>query len=128
MKPVKIKYWGLFWLSKRGYLLFNGIGWLVAIGFCLIGVALNRLPPPRTLWHPDPVWGVANAFWWVILICLALQLIDAGLAWMKFAKREEEQEDLEEWLASADDEPPRVVEPSEAIRAKRTNVRRPRDS
>jgi hypothetical protein len=124
MRPVKIKYWGLMWLSKTGYLWFNGIGWLIATALAVVGAYLGFLPPFSTLWHQEPAWGFGNYLWWLFLACLAFQLIDAGVAWTKFAKKEEEQTRLESW--PEDEAPFQNPESSEAIRERQTHFRRPR--
>src|SRR5437867_2289667 len=117
MKPIKIKYWGILWLSKRGYLLLNGIGWLASLGLCVVCVFAGVLPPFSTLWRQDPAWGLANYFWWLFLVCLACQLIDAGVAWLKFAKEEDAQRLREEESAwQEDEEAIEPAEPSAAIR------------
>jgi hypothetical protein len=119
-EPVRIKYWGMFWLTKTGYLLFNGIGWIIAINMCVAGVIMGVLPPFRNLWDPDPTWGIFRFFWLFLLICMAGQCIDAGVAWMKFAKKEEEQENERQRRQSREEE---YDEPSEGIMEKPSGYR-----
>jgi hypothetical protein len=67
---------------------------------------MNVLPPVSCLWKPDPAWGIYAYFWWVLLACMAGQLLDVVLAWRKFAKKEEEMEERRrEEEGYYDDEP-----------------------
>jgi membrane protein implicated in regulation of membrane protease activity len=121
-EPVRIKYWGLFWVTRFEYVLFNAVGWFIALMLTAVGVFMGVLPPLRCLWQPDPAWGVFAYFWWVLLACIAGQFFDAAIAWRKFARREEEQRRRRDDSVYEDDEP----EASEGIMEKRSGYRRRR--
>jgi hypothetical protein len=118
-EPVRIKYWGLFWVTRFEYLLFNGVGWLIALSMCMIGVVMNVLPPVSCLWKPDPAWGVFAYFWWVVIACGVAQAFDVLIAWRKFAKEEEEMA-----LRYHDDDDERsegIMEKDSGYRRRRSN-------
>jgi hypothetical protein len=107
MKPVRIKYYGLFWISKRGYLLTTLA--LFVLGMVLFVVAWVLFarsrstvvwPPPfHWPWEAVPpgppasfaVW-IYHHFWTIIILLLFAEAIDILVMLRKFARLEAEQE------------------------------------
>jgi hypothetical protein len=94
VEPVRVKYWGMIWLGRRGYLLFNGIGWLLLVGILVAGVHYKLLPPFR--WPSDPPFvesgGVAafliNHLYDFVILGFIAQLLDAVVFYRSIAKKE----------------------------------------
>jgi hypothetical protein len=95
MKPVRIKYYGLFWLTKRTYLLLTlgaGLFALAAMLFFVL-VAGDHVPPFRWPWEPAPAnqdWFVSN-LWTILIVLLIAELVDILLTLKKFSDKEAEQ-------------------------------------
>jgi hypothetical protein len=98
MEPVQIRYYGLFWLTKSGYL----IGTLIAacgvvVGF-LMAYPTGYLPPPRWPWEPVPDPYLTGARGWLYnhlydlaLFCLVMEAIDIVVTLRRFARKEAER-------------------------------------
>ena len=103
MKPVRIKYYGLFWMTKRAYLLTTlAAGVFAVLVFTVLLVGANDVPPFSWPWEPMPAnlapgfrgWFY-HYFWSLILLFLCAEAIDILVTLRKFAAKEAEQE-LEE--------------------------------
>ncbi len=118
MKPVRIKYYGLFWISKRAYLLATLAAFLFAVaafGFVWVTAASWRGPftwPPPFRWPWEPIApdlppGTASwfyhFFWPFLLVMLLAEAIDIAVMLHKFARLEAEQE-VEAALAPDEDD------------------------
>lgn len=95
MDPVRIKYYGLFWLTKSGYL----IGTLIAVCGIIVAVLMaypaGYLPPPRWPWDPPPEYHLTgvrawlyNHFYDLVLACLVLEALDVVVTLRCFARAE----------------------------------------
>jgi hypothetical protein len=97
MKPVWIKYYGLIPMTRRGYLLTTTIAGVLAAGIFAAAFASGYLPPLSTLWQPVKLEGppalvwVYNHLYWIILVCLVLEVIDIYTVLRRFAQKEAEQ-------------------------------------
>jgi hypothetical protein len=100
MKPVRIKYYGLIWMTKRAYLLTTLILGLMVLAF-FGGIAVadaSRLPPFHWPWDPVPAnaapgfegWFVHH-FWTIIFVFCLAELVDILVTLHKFAQKEAEQ-------------------------------------
>jgi len=96
VQPVRIKLYGLFSVTRRGYLLQ-----LATAGLCLLALLLLRvfLPPLPNLTgaaHERP-WNVAFFLWflqnlhWVVLVLALLFALEAFIVLRKFARAEASQ-------------------------------------
>ena len=100
MKPVRIKYYGLIWMTRRTYLLTTLIlGLIVLIFFLLITVSgAARLPDFHWPWDPMPAnaepgfqgW-VTHYFWTIMVVFLLAEAVDILVTLRKFAEREAEE-------------------------------------
>jgi hypothetical protein len=106
MQPVRIKYYGLFWITRRGYLLATLAAAVFAVAvFAVLLVALPERtgpytwPPPfNAPWEPVPSVLPPGAFslfyhyfWTLILLLLLAEILDIVVVLRKFAKKEAEQ-------------------------------------
>src|SRR5262249_14395589 len=93
------KYYGLIWMTKRGYLLTTFFAAMFVLALGLIVGLLGLLPPLPGSGQPPPP-GLApgfttwfyNNFWWVILALLVLEAIDILTVLHKFRRKEAEQQ------------------------------------
>src|SRR5262245_17793293 len=98
MKPVWIKYWGLIWMTKRGYVVtLTMAGCVAAVILAYAGLA-GRLPALSTLWEPEPAKArlgaggfLYNYLWWIIGICLVAQILDSIMVFRRFAEAEAQE-------------------------------------
>ena len=122
MEPVRIKYYGLFWMTKRTYfILLLGIAFLVAVLFASFAV-VGMVPPvrwpgqPLVLRQPGIFPWVVNNFYPIILALLVAQALDVLFVVRAFAKKEAEQKArLDKLAASRPTRTPAVAD-SEGIR------------
>lgn len=102
MELVRIKYYGLFWITKRAYLIATALGVLFLVAACgfflwLSWAGLGSLPPWRWPWEPPtrPALNfggwVFNYFYWIILVGVFLEMIDILVVLRRFAHKEAEQ-------------------------------------
>jgi hypothetical protein len=123
MGPVRIKYWGLMWLTKPTYLVLQSIALflcavLTAIGLWAVLVTDRLLPqvPPGLM---DVLIGM---FWAVGLIAFPLECVETYVMLRKFARAEAE---LQAKLAALDDSEPAPFAPSSTALQSPTNVSPP---
>jgi hypothetical protein len=124
MKPVWIKYCGLIWMTKRGYLIALAVGGFFAIACFAIVAAMGRMPPPRSLWEPvvrGQGFGVffVNNLYRILILLLIAQAIDTFVVLRKFAKKEAEQRAE---IEAAAQQTKTGEKPSEAIMEKHTGI------
>jgi hypothetical protein len=99
VEPVRVKYWGLIWLGRRGYLLLNGIGWLLVVAILVAAVHYKLLPPFR--WPSDPPVvespGVAafliNHLYDFVILGFVAQMLDAVVFYRLMSKKEAQLRD-----------------------------------
>jgi hypothetical protein len=97
MEPVRLKYWGVIWLGRVGYLWLNGVGWAVVLAILVVGCQIGLLPPFRWPWAPlnTPPGGLfalgMNHFYDLVGLCVIGQLIDAWIFYRKIARAEAER-------------------------------------
>jgi len=99
-RPIRIKYYGMIWLTKKAYLITTLCVGIIVFGMLLMMmVILGERTPPFTLpWEPAPANtppGIAGVFYhhfWtlIILVCVA-EAIDIAVMLHKFAEKEAEQ-------------------------------------
>ena len=89
MQPVRVKAYGLVYLTKRTYLVIQGFGLvflLTLLVFCLVA--------PRPLaWeavNPSVTWMMDYGPW-IIGVVLVLEMIETTFMLLRFAEKEAEQ-------------------------------------
>ena len=97
-KTIRIKYYGLVPISKRGYLRIVVATPVVAGIILLVAWAAGVLPPLSTLWGehwPEaaktPWPWLYNYMYWFIIIGVLLEAVDVWTMLRKFKQKEEEQ-------------------------------------
>jgi hypothetical protein len=95
MEPVRIKYYGLIWLTKSGYLIGTLIGASFVVVLLLMMYPAGYLPPFRWPWEPvaDPdAAGVGgwfyNHFYELCLLGFLAAAIDFAVTLRCFARTE----------------------------------------
>lgn len=94
MEPVRIKYYGLVWMTKRTYLIILVIAAAFAGVLLLAAILLGDIPESKFPWDPalaaKPfVYRLYNV--WTLGALLVLQVIDTGVVLAKFAQKEATQ-------------------------------------
>ncbi len=100
MEPVRIKLYGLFWMTKRRYLFQAVFGAALAVlllvGWYLtwpgphgLGVRLKQPPPgvPESALRTVVVVLIADRVPWILLAALAYQAAEVYLVLRLFARR-----------------------------------------
>jgi len=125
MQPVRIKYYGLISMTRRGYLISLAVGGMVAAGCLVFGALMGFMPPLRSLWEPVVEKGPAfyviciNNLYRFMILCLLLLTLETYIILRKFARKEAEQQNQ----IGAALEPANATEkPSEAIMEKTTGI------
>jgi len=132
VKPVRIKYYGLFWMTKFAYFVALAAAASFALVLVVVAAALGVLPRLGWPWVQTPVmagdglapWFV-NHFYFILLLLGVAQVLDVVFVLRAFAAAEAEQSARLDALAAAtfaDDAP--SPEPRDAIQA-RDGVRPP---
>jgi hypothetical protein len=121
MQPRRIKYFGLVWMTRRGYLISLAVAGFVAVACIAVAAAMGTMPPLRSLWEPvlqGPGFRVffVNNLYRLLLLCLVAQALDTFVVLRKFAKKEAEQKRA---IEAAHQE---TEKPSEAIMEKKTGI------
>jgi hypothetical protein len=101
MKPVKIRYWGILPLTRRGFYIYLIVGWSLAILVVIAAMiyAGDAFPRFRLPWESLPlgvkftVWNyLAYNIWSVFILCVIGQLFDIVIMLRKYRQKEEEQQ------------------------------------
>jgi hypothetical protein len=92
--PVRVKVYGLVHLSRRTYLIIQGVGLVVVPGLLL---AAYLLPRPRTPVAQLPFWQqflVRFLDWtpWMALLILIVEPIETYFVLRRFAHKQAEQQ------------------------------------
>ena len=100
MPPVRIKYYGLIWMTKSAYLITTLVVAIFAAGVMALAFLKGALPPFRWPWQPvtNPnAVGFAgllyNHLYDLILFCLVAEGIDIVVTLRTFARKDAEQND-----------------------------------
>jgi hypothetical protein len=92
MEPVRIRYYGLFPMTRRTYLVVTGVAAVFAGLLLLAAMALGAHPSTRLPWDPalnqQLFQRVYN--WWTLLALLVLEGLDILLTLRAFARKEAE--------------------------------------
>src|SRR5262249_281594 len=99
MSQIRIKYYGILPITKRGYLLATAVGGVVALGVIVVCMLIGRMPPLSTLWQPwqpSParerlLFRLYDHLYHIILICIVLQIIDGFVVLRRFQRLEAAQ-------------------------------------
>jgi hypothetical protein len=98
MEPIRIKYYGLIPITRRGYLITTAVAFVVAGCMLALARVVGRLPPFTWPWEQAQFAagsGFApwffNNFWRIILLLLVLELVDIATVVYRFAQKEAEQ-------------------------------------
>lgn len=99
MGPVRIKYYGMFWITRRGYLIATALAGLFALVVWLIVWSLDLLPPWLWPWDPppklppntSPLQWLGYHYSYLIVLGLVGEAIDVFVMMRKFAQKEAEQ-------------------------------------
>jgi hypothetical protein len=95
MPPVRIKYYGLVWLTRRGYLIATAVLAAVAVVACVLVLLLTGVAPfARPPWEPALrrygfvawLWN-----WWTLGALVVLECLEVLLTLRQFARREAEE-------------------------------------
>ena len=96
MQPIRINYWGMTPITKRGYLI--ALAFEVTLGALCVAVVLYLgWPPLSTLWRqpptpprPVPWFWFYCSFYRILLLCLIAQCLDTFVVLRAFARKEAE--------------------------------------
>jgi hypothetical protein len=70
--PVRVKVWGLVWMTRRGFLIGQGVG-LVLVGVLVVlGLSVPRPEPVGSEPLPTHVALMATFFQWLPALALCL--------------------------------------------------------
>jgi hypothetical protein len=125
MQPVRIKYYGLISMTRRGYLISLAVGGIVAAGCLVFGALMGFMPPLRSLWEPVVEKGPAfyvfciNNLYRFMILCLLLLTLETYMILRKFARKEAEQQNQ---IGAALQQVNVAERPSEAIMKKKTGI------
>jgi len=125
MQPVRIKYYGLISMTRRGYLISLAVGGIVAAGCLVFGALMGFMPPLRSLWEPVVEKGPAfyvfciNNLYRFMILCLLLLTLETYVILRKFARKEAEQQNQ---IGAALQQVNVAEKPSEAIMEKNTGI------
>jgi hypothetical protein len=92
MGPVRVKYYGLFWMSRPTYMVLQTIVLLLCVVFILVGL-LNVLLTGSLLPHRPPILAdVLLMLFWVGVVAFPLESIEMYVMLRKFARAKNEQQ------------------------------------
>jgi hypothetical protein len=100
MSEIRIKYYGVWPVTRRGYLAATMVASAIALGAVLAGILIGRLPPLSTIWQPlPPVLGqegyrlwLYNHLYHLMLIGVFLEAIDIFVVLRRFHKLQAAQQ------------------------------------
>ena len=93
MKPIRIKYYGLMWMTKSTYLIILTIAAVFAVVVLLGAIAFAGSPVSQFPWDPalnGKSWAYRVYNWWFLVGMLILQAIDTTVVLIKFRQKETE--------------------------------------
>jgi hypothetical protein len=98
VEPVRIKYYGVVWLTKKAYLVGTAVTGALAAFFVVLCVVSGRLPPFSWPWEPRPAphltgvpGAIYNHVWDFLLVGIVLEAIDILVTMRTFARKEAER-------------------------------------
>jgi hypothetical protein len=95
MPPVRIKYYGLVWLTRRGYLRATALLAAVAVLVCVtVLLWTGQVPFAQPPWEPAlRRYGFVAWFWnwWTLGALVLAEGLEVLLTLRQFARREAEQ-------------------------------------
>ena len=94
MPPIRVKVYGLLPLTKRAYLVVQGIGLAVVVAAIVVGVCLPRpVPPPGEELPPFVATQVAllDFLPWLAVLFLIAGMVETCLVLGRFARKEAAQ-------------------------------------
>lgn len=99
MEPVRVKYYGLFWMRRPTYLVLQTIALILCVGMVVVGL-LGVLSSGSVVPHlpakgqEEEIIGQALVvLFWVGLLTLAAEGTETYVMLRKFARAEAEQQD-----------------------------------
>ena len=104
MEPVRIKYYGLVWMTKRSYLVTTAVAGVGAALILGVAAAAGLLPPFRWPWEEPALPGTGFGPWFynhlylILGVLLLLEVVDIVTVLRKFARKEAEQKAAKEAL------------------------------
>jgi len=113
LNPVRIKVWGLIWLTRRWYLILLAVAAVLAV--VLLGMWHWRWPAAREQLRAartpttDFIVAFCDAGPWIVLVIALLQGIEAFVILRMFKRREAEQQ-----VQPPNPSPDAVAEPRES--------------
>src|SRR5438874_6186377 len=94
MQKVRVKVYGLFSLTKRTYLVLQGLGFALVVVVFTLGLSLPR-PKPARGEHLPPlavaVLRLLDLLPWLALLFLLAGTTETWIVLKKFARKEAEQ-------------------------------------
>jgi hypothetical protein len=98
--PIRIRYYGLFRLSKRAYLTLQVP--VLAICFCALLVVLvspERFGINARGMHPVSIW-VLDHLLWIVAAATVLEVLDTIFVLRRFAQHERQNSDMQQHASS----------------------------
>lgn len=97
MEPVRIRYWGLLWLTRPTYLVIQSISLVLCVVMMAVGLAgilWSGIILPH--WPASDNGGELLASWlalvfWAGLLCLIAEIVEMCMMLRKFTRAEAEQ-------------------------------------
>jgi len=94
--PIRIRYYGLFWLSKRVYLILQ----VPVLAICLIALLVVLVAPERLGinvrgLHPVSIW-ILDHLVWIVVAATVLEVLDTIFILRQFARRERQESGVEQ--------------------------------
>jgi hypothetical protein len=90
MEPVRIKYYGLFWLSRQTYVVLQSIVLFLCVAFVAIGFLAVLLTGSLLPHRPPVLADVLLGMFWIGLVAFPLEAIEMVVMLRKFARAESE--------------------------------------
>jgi hypothetical protein len=92
MEPVRIKLYGLFSTTRRGYVRQLLVAGLLCLALLSFRLSLPPLPAHEELLRNQPSFRIILGFWthlhWIVLGLMALLAVEALVVFRRFAREE----------------------------------------
>lgn len=89
MEPVKVKLYGLFAVSRRGYLTQVAVTVFLLVGLLIVWSYLPPPPAPQKAGAASHViWPLLDALPWVVLALTVWLVLEAVFVLRRFAQKE----------------------------------------